>query len=319
MDLPVVIAILAFVSVVLFFIGLDRWLNAGRAAVDDRLGRYGTRSGPSIEEQAINEQEHINKSSRSILSTARSTQNLAVELQRADVKLTPSEFILITLGLMIAGVALGFFLGRGNLIFILAGAAVGYYLPRFQVKRLQNKRLADFNGQLGDTLIMLSNSLRSGYSLLQSMEAVSKELPPPMSIEFTRVVREIGLGLNNEEALGHLLQRIKSEDLDLVITAINIQHEVGGNLAEILDTIATTIRERVRIKGQIRSLTAQQRASGTLVSILPVAVGGFLFILNPQYIGRLFEEPCGWAMVGVSGAMIVTGYLIIQRIVAIEV
>jgi tight adherence protein B len=319
MEMPALIAILAFVSIVLFFMGLDRWLNAGRAAVDDRLGRYATRSGPSIEEQAVNEQENVNKSSRSVLSSARSTQNLAIELQRADVKLTPSEFILITLGLIIAGVALGFFLGRGNLIFILAGGAAGYYLPRFQLKRLQNKRLANFNGQLGDTLIMLSNSLRSGYSLLQSMEAVSRELPAPMSTEFTRVVREIGLGLTVEEALAHLLQRIKSEDLDLVITAINIQHEVGGNLAEIMDTIATTIRERVRIKGQIRTLTAQQRASGTLVSLLPVVVGAVLFMMNPAYIGQLFKDPCGWGMLGVSGTMITIGYFIIQRIVDIEV
>jgi tight adherence protein B len=319
MDMPTILAILTFGSMMLFFFGLERWLNAGRAAVDDRLGRYATRSGPSIDDQVIAEQENSNKNARRILSTARNTQNLAIELQRADLKLTPSEFILITIGLVIGGIALGFFLGRGNLLFGLIGGIAGYYLPKFQIKRLQAKRLADFNGQLGDTLIMLSNSLRSGYSLLQSMEAVSKELPAPMSIEFARVVREIGLGLSVEESLAHLLQRIKSDDLDLVVTAINIQHEVGGNLAEILDTIANTIRERVRIKGQIRAMTAQQKASGTLVSILPVAVSLFLFVMNPKYLGNLFEDVCGWVMLGVSGVMIIAGYLIIQRIVDIEV
>jgi tight adherence protein B len=319
MDGALILAGMALVAVVLFFIGLDGVLNSGRATVSDRLGRYATREGPSIEEQSINEQDRSTKSNARLLTLARNSQNMVVDLQRADLKLTPNEFILISIGLLLGGGVAGYVLGHENWLFAIAGAIGGYYAPRFQLKRLQNKRLANFNAQLGDTLILLANSLRSGYSLLQSMEAVSKELPPPMSIEFGRVVREIGLGLSTEEALAHLIQRIKSDDLDLVVTAINIQHESGGNLSEILDTIATTIRERVRVKGQIRSLTAQQRASGTLVSLLPIAVGSALFVMNPTYIGQLFEDTCGWIMVGVSGTMIVLGYMIIQKVVDIEV
>jgi tight adherence protein B len=319
MDGATILPIMALASVVLFFIGLDGVVNSGRAAVGDRLDRYGTRDGPSIDDQSTREQERNAKKNTRILSLARGSQDLVAELQRADVKLTPSEFILITIGLIIAGGLLGYFLGHNNPLTAILGGGAGYYLPRFQLKRLQDKRLAAFNGQLGDTLILLSNALRSGYSLLQSMEAVSKELHPPMSVEFARVVREIGLGLSVEESLAHMIQRIKSDDLDLVVTAINIQHEVGGNLAEILDTIANTIRERVRIKGQIRAMTAQQRASGTIVTILPIAVGGILFVLNPTYIGRLFEETCGWIMIGVATGMIGMGAFIIQRIIDIEV
>lgn len=319
MDTPIILAIMTLGAIVLFFVGLDSLLNSGRAAVSDRLGRYATREGPSIGEQSISEQERSSKSNVRILTLARQSQNIAVELQRADLKLTPSEFILITIGMVLGFAIAGFILGHDNWITAILGGVIGYYLPRFQLKRLQAKRLANFNAQLGDTLILLSNSLRSGYSLLQSMEAVSKELPPPMSIEFARVVREIGLGLSSEEALAHMIQRIKSDDLDLVVTAINIQHESGGNLAEILDTIATTIRERVRVKGQIRSLTAQQRASGTLVSVLPIIVGLMLYVMNPTYIGQLFKDVCGWTMVGVSGVMVISGYLIIQKIVDIEV
>jgi tight adherence protein B len=172
---------------------------------------------------------------------------------------------------------------------------------------------------LGDTLILLANSLRSGYSLLQSMETVSHELAVPMSVEFARVVREIGLGLTIEEALAHMLQRVTSEDLDLVITAINIQHEVGGNLSEILDTISHTIRERVRIKGQIRSMTAQARFSGYVITVLPVLLGIVMFMINPAYIGKMFNEPCGVMMLITGGVMILAGYMVIRQITNIEI
>ncbi len=151
------------------------------------------------------------------------------------------------------------------------------------------------------------------------METVSRELPSPMSVEFARVVREIGLGLTIEEALAHMLQRVNSDDLDLVITAINIQHEVGGNLAEILDTISHTIRERVRIKGQIRAMTAQQRFSGYVISVLPVILGVVMFMINPGYIGRMFNETCGIIMLITGGFMIFAGYMVIRRITNIEI
>ena len=127
---------------------------------------------------------------------------------------------------------------------------------------LQGRRLNAFNNQLGDTIVLLSNALRSGYSLLQSMETASRELSQPMAGELQRVTREVGLGLTIQDALANMMRRMPSDDLDLLITAINVQHEVGGNLAEILDTIAHTIRERIRIVGEIRTITAQQRLSG---------------------------------------------------------
>ena len=140
-----------------------------------------------------------------------------------------------------------------------------------------------------------------------------------MSVEFLRVTREIGLGLTTQEALANLLRRIPSSDLDLMITAINVQHEVGGNLAEILDTIAFTIRERVRIVGEIRSITAQQRLSGTLLSGLPILLGLVLYVLNPSYMSKLWQETCGWVMMGTGLVMIVAGYFAIRKIVSIEV
>lgn len=318
MDSPVLLSVTAFLSVFVFFLGLQRVLTAQASDIESRLDQYAKRVVAQTETKKTEEETtRLRGLERFIGSDA--TKKLAVELGRADLKLTPSEFIAINILAIVLGFVLLFILGRGNLILGLLGGVLGFYVPRLWVRQLQARRLNAFNNQLGDTLILLSNSLRSGYSLLQSMETVSRELPPPMSTEFARVVREIGLGLTIEEALAHMLQRVPSDDLDLVITAINIQHEVGGNLAEILDTIAYTIRERVRIKGQIRAMTAQQRFSGYVVSLLPFILGVAMFIINPNYIGRMFNEPCGIIMLIVGGLMIIAGYVAIRQITNIEV
>jgi tight adherence protein B len=164
------------------------------------------------------------------------------------------------------------------------------------------------------------NGLRSGYSVLQAMEAVSRELPVPVSVEYGRVVQEVQLGIPLDQALSNMLRRIKSDDLDLVVTAINVQREVGGNLAEILDVISFTIRERVRIKGEINTLTAQGRYSGYVISLLPIGLALVLFCVNKPYVSRLFTSGWpGWCMVVCGLLMIATGFIAIQRIVAIEV
>jgi tight adherence protein B len=186
----------------------------------------------------------------------------------------------------------------------------------------KGQRLKAFDDQLGDTLNLMVNALRAGYSVLQAMEAVSKELPPPISVEFRRVVQEIQLGLPMDVALDHLLARISSEDLDLVITAITIQREVGGNLAEILDVISHTIRERVRIKGEIEVLTAQGMATGWAITGMPFALGGMLFLINRPYISQFFlpeNQPCGYGMLIVGLIMIGIGGVAIKKIVTIEV
>ncbi len=319
MDTPIILSILAFLSVFAVFFGLDRILNSPKEDIDSRLDRYASRMAVMGEPESIAGNPGVTKGLNKMLASGGTAQRLTVELQRADLKLTPSEFILINIAAVMIGFLIALFLGRNNLVFALLGAVVGFYLPRFYVRRLQTQRLAAFNSQLGDMLILLSNSLRSGYSLLQSIETVSKDMPPPMADEFVRVVREIGLGLTIEEALAHMLLRIQSEDLDMVITAINIQHEVGGNLSEILDTIAETIRERVRIKGQIKALTAQQRLSGNVVAILPIALGTFLFIFNPTYLSRMFTETCGIIMLVTGGFTILLGYFAIRKITDIEV
>lgn len=313
------LALLIFLAVSVFFVGLDRALNQP-SVIDSRLDRYATRAGVAADIVAAEfESKGVAGRLNRMIASPTASKQLEINLARADLRLRTSEYILLNIGTTLGGFLAGLLPSRGNLLIALGGAIVGFYLPRFYVRHLQNRRLQAFNNQLGDTLLLLSNSLRSGYSLLQSMETVSKELPPPISTEFDRVTREIGLGLTTEEALAHLLERIDSDDLDLMITAINIQHEVGGNLAEILDTISHTIRERVRIKGQIRSLTAMQRMSGSVVAILPVVLGMLIFLINPGYMSTIFANVCGIMMIIIGAVMIVAGYIAIRKITNIEV
>ena len=247
---------------------------------------------------------------------------IAQGLARADLKLKPAEYIAL---MVIFGFGVGFvawFFGGQNIIVGLLGVGVGTQIPRFYVRQQQGKRLVRFSDQLPDMLGLMVNGLRAGSSVMQAMEAVSKELPPPISDEFRRVVQEIQIGLPIERALNNLYRRIPSEDLDLTITAMNVQREVGGNLAEILDTISYTIRERVRIKGEIRVLTSQVVYSSRFLSSMPVLIAVALWFMNRPYMMMFFKP--GSRMIGIPvlifGAfMIVGGYLVMGKIAAIEI
>jgi tight adherence protein B len=257
--------------------------------------------------------------------------NISRELARADLKLKVGEYLFIwagaVVGIPVFMFIFGYFLpALQNPIALLIGAVVGFFVPRFYVRRRQGGRLNSFNKQLPDTITLLANALRAGSSFLQAIELVVRESRPPISTEFQRVIREVNLGLPFEQALQNMVRRVKSEDLDLMATAISIQYQVGGNLAEILDSIAYTIRERVRIKGEIRTLTAQQRISGYVVAFLPIGLATFLFIIAPSFMAPMFDPavnvagiPTGEILIAVGLTMMFIGFMIIRQIVDIEV
>ncbi len=257
--------------------------------------------------------------------------NLAREIARADLKLKPSEFLAIWAGSIIGVPILFVVLSLGlpalrTPIALLAGALIGFILPRFWLGRRKGGRLNAFNKALPDTITLIANALRAGSSFLQAIELVVRESRPPVSTEFGRVIREVNLGLPFEQALDNMVRRVKSDDLELMATAISIQHTVGGNLAEILDSIAYTIRERVRIKGEIRTLTAQQRMSGYVVGFLPIGLAGFIFIAAPRFFDPMFDNeinilglPAGVVIMILGGVMMFIGFMLIRRIVDIEV
>lgn len=314
------LAILAFGMVVGIFYVIARVLGPD-SAIEERLDQFASREVDkrSQAEEVERAPSAFTKSIDQAVAGRGFAQNISTELARANLKVTVGEYIVLVITSILGTGLITYVVMHRNPFLTFGGLVLGFFLPRFYVKYRQARRLRDFSSQLGDAINLLTNGLRSGYSLLQAMDAVGHEMPPPMSEEFQRVVREIGLGLSTERAMNNMLRRIPSDDLDLMITAINVQHEVGGNLAEILDTISHTIRERIRIKGEIRVLTAQGMISGYVVSFLPVALGLILFAMNPDYMGAMFQEPCGWAMVAAGTITTTIGYIAIRKIVNIEV
>jgi tight adherence protein B len=309
------------IALLLLIIGIVTSMGGDKNLVEERLGRYSeeeTISDTGGSQAATPMTDWLNKQ----VEKSSWGDGISKELAQADVKLRPGEYIAT---MLIAAFGIGivaWFLGGQNILFGLLGAIVGLFLPRLYVGREKGRRLIHFDEQLADMLNLMVNGLRAGYSTLQAMEAVSRELPPPISDEFRRVVQEMQLGVPMERALDNLTRRIPSDDLDLVITAINVQREVGGNLAEILDTISYTIRERVRIKGEIRVLTSQVMYSGRFLSLLPLIVFGIIWLLSPDYMMTFFKPEtgiCGYISLGIGAALIISGYFVMNKIGEIEV
>lgn len=316
---PVSAAIGAALAVLLVFAGISLARRSSDQAIEERLDLYSGRGDADEKDKAVSKKRRSAIDGLDEALTRRGfAANMRIDLARADLKLRVAEFLAITVLIAVLFVLLGRLLFGSPLLAAVSGI-LGFFVPRFYVGMRKRKRLNAFNDQLGDTITLLANSLRSGYSIVQSMDTVANQLSDPMASEFHRVTQEIGLGLHYEQALNNMLRRLPSDDLDLMITAINIQGKVGGNLAEILDTIGHTIRERIRIKGEIRVLTAQQMISGYVLTLLPVILGLILYLINRNYMMKLFSDPCGWIMVGVSAIMIAIGFVIIRKIVNIEV
>ncbi len=322
---PTIILILGgVIALLLLIVGIAVSLTSERSMVEERLGKYVEEQRDEDARQAKREglaypvTEWLNRRVEGSSYASKLSRNLG----RADLKLKPGEYILIVVASIFLVGLVGYVIGQQSILLFIVGGLAGAYLPGMYVKSRQNRRLVKFGDQLADMLNLMVNGLRAGYSTMQAMEAVSKELPSPINEEFRRVVQEMQLGVTMERALANLLERVPSDDLDLVVTAINVQREVGGNLAEILDTISFTIRERVRIKGEIRVLTTQVMYSGRFLSILPVIVILILYVLNREYMMTYFAPEsgiCGYIALGIATVLIVAGYFSMQKLGDIEV
>jgi tight adherence protein B len=306
---------LAAAGIIIFFGGLVA--SRARGLEPDVMDEYApaTETGPANPREAFTgAMEAFNR----VLSSRPRTSKVADQLARADLKLRVSEYFLVVAGAMAAVFILVYTINQNFFVAVIFGG-LAYFAPGFYVKYRQRRRSKALNGQLGDTILLLSNALKAGYSFAQSMATIARSAPAPMSDEFNRAVREMNLGITVDEALDHMNQRIQSEDFDLMVTAVQIHRVVGGNLAEILDTIAFTIRERIRIHGEIRTLTAQARASGYIITALPFVLVAILTVVSPTYILPLFREPLGWFFLTLSLVMMAVGYSVIRRIASIEV
>ena len=272
-----------------------------------------------------NEQQHAETAWREIIADMGSyfkgsslAPSLEIKLLKAGILLRGSELMVVMLGIAVTMAVLSY-LVSGKLALAILMFPVTFFGTLIFLQIKIDKRLKKFDSQLGDALVLIANSMRVGHSFWQALDMIANEMPAPISTEFGRVLREIGVGVTTEDSLRNLLKRIDSSDLDLVITAVLIQRQLGGNLAEVLDKIAETIRSRAEIRGEVKTLTAQGKISGIIVGILPFAIAGFLFVINPGYMMILFDHPMGKMMLAIAIFGQVLAMIIVQKIVNIKV
>jgi tight adherence protein B len=334
MPVTLVVAALAAGAIVLIALGIA--LSGSGGVTLERLERYAAGAKPETAAGQGGVGELIAKSAalaqlNKVVERRDFGANLLRDLGAADLKLKPSEYLGIWAGSTIGTPVVLYFVGfvvpsLQSPIVLLLGLLLGFFVPRLWLGRRKSGRLKAFNKQLPDTITLIANALRAGSSFLQAIELVVRESRPPISTEFGRVIREVNLGLPFDVALENMVRRVKSEDFELMATAIAIQHQVGGNLAEILDSIAFTIRERIRIKGEIRTLTAQQRLSGYVVGLLPFGLAFFIYLAAPTFFDPMFAKPpevlgipLGLVLLIIALMSMGAGFFFIRKIVDIEV
>jgi tight adherence protein B len=326
MNEPILFGILVAVGVILGFVGVWRIVQR-RDPAGERLQRYATPEVAAGLEGDVQggEQRRTLAGLGRLLTGFGLGPRLATALARADLPLTAAEFVLIVLGVGLVGFLIGVVrVGPrlGPAIGPLVGLGLGVvfaFAPVIYLRMRQGRRQRALTEQLPDVLALLVGGLRAGHGLSQALDMLVDQIPPPAKTEFGRVMRAVSLGMPVQRALRDMARRIGSDDLDLVVTAVTVQYEMGGNLAETLETISDTVRGRIELLRQVRVLTAQQRLTGYILGAWPIVTTAVLFIISPDYMGRLFEP--GWIRLLPIGAFVmqVTGFLIIRRIVDIEV
>jgi len=310
------VTLAAFVFVVFYIIVSQ--VTASKRKMDERITNILPNQRSVLAEfRDNNPDKKVKKGMKGLVASKKLVDIVTDELILANIMMKPEEFSLVWL--------LAAFLPSGldalftqNALSSITLAVIGALLPLYIVRNRKKKRTLAFEVQLGDALIVTCNCLRSGLSFQQAMETIAKEMPEPINIEFGRAITEMQYGVSMENALISMGKRIKSSDLMLMVSAVGIQRQTGGNLSEILETIAETIKERMKIKADIKTMTAQGRISGMMIGGLPIVLGGFLMVINPGYMMLLFTDHTGQMLLMVSVAMELIGYFLIKKIVNIK-
>jgi len=313
-----IVAVLVGLSVLTVFIGM-RHLITNHDPVEDRLREYGLteyiRQGHRARQES--EKKERFRGVERLADGFGFGEKLRGMLQRADVPMSVGEFT--TILLVASGGILVLTALRAGILIGLMAAVLPWVFAVFYLKQRQNKRRIAFTNQLPDVLTLLVGSLRAGYGLSQAIELVAREVPEPAAKEFQRVMRAMSLGLPMQKALEGMAERIESDDLDLMVTAIGVQYEMGGNLSSVLENISETIRQRVRVLREVMVLTAQQRMTGNILAGMPVLLAIGFSIISPGFFDPFFAP--GWPRIMplVAIVMIGIGFMIIRKIVDIKV
>jgi tight adherence protein B len=319
------ILLLSFISVMLLVYPVLKLILAKKNAIS-RLGRYigveearGERNRDTARERKSS-LDFVTKGIGNVKFLEGYKKKIRAQLVRAHLLLKEEEFVTLSVILFVFSAGATIMLkGAAYWLLALIVGCAAWFMPVLVLKRKAGKRIKQLNDQLGDAIVLISNSLKAGYSFFQAIDMVAREMTGPIAEEFQILQKEINFGLTIEKALENLAARVSSDDLELIVTAVLIQRQTGGNLAEVLDNISTTIRERVRIKGEIRTVTAQGRISGWVISLLPAGLGFLIYLINPQHMSLLFTKPLGIMIMAVSVMMELIGIFFIRKIIKIEV
>jgi tight adherence protein B len=287
------------------------------ANVDARMSTYVNSQAPDNQSPAMFDVQFAEKIN-AVIKRQSFAERIEQDLAQANLLLTVPEYLLIRLAIPLVLSIIALLIWRSILLAPFA-MGLGYILPILWLRQRRSRRNRDFNDQLGETLSLTAASMRAGFSLVQSLANVATDSQEPTKSELRRVGQEIQLGLNLTQSLDNLVLRMESEDLDLVATAIKIHSRVGGNLTTILDNISTTVRERAKLRREVRVITSMQRISSYIIGFLPVGLALIIFTINPKYIMKLFEP--GWTLCIPIGAVFfwIVGFMIIQKIVDIKI
>ena len=316
MLLPILAASMAGLAVLTVVYGV-RSMASRDANVDARMSTYVNSEAADNQSPAVFDAQFAEKIN-AVIKRQSFAERIEQDLAQANLLLTVPEYLLIRLAVPLVLSIIALLIWRSILLVPFA-MGLGYMLPILWLRQRRSRRNRDFNDQLGETLSLTAASMRGGFSLVQSLANVSKDSQEPTKSELRRVGQEIQLGLSLTQSLDHLVLRMESEDLDLVATAIKIHSRVGGNLTTILDNISTTVRERAKLRREVRVITSMQRISSYIIGFLPVGLALIIFTINPKYIMKLFEP--GWTLCIPIGAVFfwIVGFIIIQKIVDIKV
>lgn len=318
-----VVSLISTLFILLILILLLEYRSRNRRALARRMRYYaGDMDNPQDkpkERKTLTERlMGLLHSGGKLLSNIRHARGLDFKMQQAGIPLLGTEFLVLVGISMAVAFFVGLFISKRWPVGLMA--AVGIAMAEWIYVLIKiDRREASFTNQLGDCLMMVANAMRAGFSFLQAMELISKEMEPPISEEFKHVMRDISLGASVERALEDMDKRVGSPDFSLVVTAVLIQQQVGGDLARILDTISDTIQDRIRMRREVKTLTTQGRVSGWILVALPVALGLLLHVMVPGYMDILFEKRLGQMAIVAAIVMEVIGFFIIQRIVDIDV
>jgi len=312
----------AFLAVVLAFLGIYNVFVGSRALALRNLKLY---TMPLAEQREIARPKSFKERGLKFLggigkvfTQGKRIKKIQRELLQARLMMRAEEFIGASIVTGVILFLLIFLLTRMLIVAVIVGV-IGFELPNIMVKRRRAQINKSITDDLPQALTIISNGLRAGFSFPQAMAVVGREMEGPLADEFKQVFRENTLGKPLPDALLSLVERTDSDDIEMLVTALLIQRQVGGNLAEVMDNISHTIRERIRLKGEIKTLTAQQRLSAAIVVILPIAVGVLINLINPGYMQPLLQNSIGLLILLLGAVLMIIGIIFIRRIINIEV